>query len=1098
MLALAFPGLDLRAQERLVVDAAPTARTNFKVGQLSIGYVGANGQGSIRVADAKPLSLATADFNHDGYPDLIAGYSSAGGGLLAVHLANPEAFAPRLPESLSSIRRGEFPQPFLASAVLIPVNARPDILAAGDFNGDGNPDVLFATLGEDRFFIAAGDGKGRFRAPRAVTVSGAITALVTGSLSSAAAGADIVVGVDRDAGSVLVVYNSAVGKTAPPVAIYPVGESITSIAIGDLDGDRYTDVAIVAGTRLMILHGAASTASISANRLEPVPLSFNAIAVAIGHFLLGGGPFQVAVLAADGEIRVLSPAPAGSLPRINTGSRTSRGTERGTGSIGGSWQAGVSQPWVIVGAILASPGGKFSAKLLASRFTGSPADDLIVADAANAQLTVLSGASTRGKSAHFGLGSVATLDAGSTVAAVLPMRLNVMGSTGLVVLTQDRFAPLDVSPQPNVTYHVTTTNDSQNGTCTGPSGSPLSSSCTTLRSAVIASNSSTGPNLIVFDVNGTVTLSVPGQDDNAQAGDLDVIDALTIVGNGTANTIIQGGPAAGAGIDKVFSFNPLGLQPGFAVSLTGLTIQFGTNTATDFSIGDNEGGAFDFDAGAQDGAGSLSVSNCNILQNSTLNGDGGAIALFDGGTVTISNTTIAGNKANTQDPNAWYGFYGGGIFAQDSGPFPVSITIANSSVSNNSLTATNGLAPVQFGGGICSFTSGDAIHGTTISGNQANGDGGGLYGPNGSFVVDQGSVFSNNVSSGFGGGISAASIIVNNTTLVSNTAALGGGALYSNGWAAAISNSRIADNSSAQGAPAVDGFTYPGATVTATGNWWGANSSPSSLVASGTVAFSPWLIATLLASPTTINGGGVSAVAASITTGSDGSSGYQAPDGTPVTFSGSLGTVIPAATTTASGVAASLYTAGGTAGTASATIDQQTLTVPVTIALPLGVAAFNVLWGTQSYNVMGSSRDRLPWQITGIQVVFTGAVATGNINSISGVTPTAFSGLGTDTLTWTISPMALGNFAVALSGTGANALADAAGNPLVGGAGFTQNLKVLWGDYNDDGMVTSGDMTLVNNARAAPYDIVADMNGDGVVNVADVTIVRTRLGTTLP
>jgi hypothetical protein len=162
------------------------------------------------------------------------------------------------------------------------------------------------------------------------------------------------------------------------------------------------------------------------------------------------------------------------------------------------------------------------------------------------------------------------------------------------------------------------------------------------------------------------------------------------------------------------------------------------------------------------------------------------------------------------------------------------------------------------------------------------------------------------------------------------------------------------------------------------------------------------------------------------------------------------------------------------------------------------VLTYKVLFGTQSYNVPTSTRVRLPWQITGIQVSFSEPVASGDINSLTGVTTTGFSGLGTNTLTWNISPLSLGNFTLVLAGSGAHAVMDRSGNPLTGGAGFTVPLKVLWGDFNDDGKVNASDLTLVNNARAAAYNIFADLNGDGVVDLNDVQIVRTRNGTVLP
>ncbi len=173
-------------------------------------------------------------------------------------------------------------------------------------------------------------------------------------------------------------------------------------------------------------------------------------------------------------------------------------------------------------------------------------------------------------------------------------------------------------------------------------------------------------------------------------------------------------------------------------------------------------------------------------------------------------------------------------------------------------------------------------------------------------------------------------------------------------------------------------------------------------------------------------------------------------------------------------------------------------TLSLSVPAPPVVTAFKVIFGSQTYSLTGSPRTRLPWQITGIQVIFSGPVTSGNVSSLSGVTATGLTGLGTNTLTWTINPLAAGNFATALAGSGANALRDALGSPLGGGAGFMQNFKVLLGDFNDDGVVSAADLVGVNNATVAPYNLFADINGDGIVNSSDVLIVRTKIGTSLP
>jgi hypothetical protein len=155
------------------------------------------------------------------------------------------------------------------------------------------------------------------------------------------------------------------------------------------------------------------------------------------------------------------------------------------------------------------------------------------------------------------------------------------------------------------------------------------------------------------------------------------------------------------------------------------------------------------------------------------------------------------------------------------------------------------------------------------------------------------------------------------------------------------------------------------------------------------------------------------------------------------------------------------------------------------------VQHFYVLFGSQQYDLIGSTRFDLPWQITGIKVVFSKAIASGDVHSLTGLATTGFSGLGSNTLTWTISAITDGTFASSLLGTGADAIKDAAGNGL---ATFNQNFRVLWGDFNDDGVVNAADVRSILNSILGPYNIFADLNGDGSVDMTDVGIARSRIG----
>src|SRR5262249_54232089 len=152
--------------------------------------------------------------------------------------------------------------------------------------------------------------------------------------------------------------------------------------------------------------------------------------------------------------------------------------------------------------------------------------------------------------------------------------------------------------------------------------------------------------------------------------------------------------------------------------------------------------------------------------------------------------------------------------------------------------------------------------------------------------------------------------------------------------------------------------------------------------------------------------------------------------------------------------------------------------ISIDAILPV-IEHYYVLFGSQQYDLIASARYDLPWQITGIKVVFSQPIASAAANSLLGLTTTGFSGLGTITLTWSVSPITQGIFATSLLNAGPDAIKDAAGNSLPNP--FNQSLTVLYGDFNGDGVVDSADFLGVYYAMRGTYDIFADLNGDGVV-----------------
>ncbi|MFM7161956.1 MAG: beta strand repeat-containing protein, partial [Planctomycetaceae bacterium] len=162
------------------------------------------------------------------------------------------------------------------------------------------------------------------------------------------------------------------------------------------------------------------------------------------------------------------------------------------------------------------------------------------------------------------------------------------------------------------------------------------------------------------------------------------------------------------------------------------------------------------------------------------------------------------------------------------------------------------------------------------------------------------------------------------------------------------------------------------------------------------------------------------------------------------------------------------------------------------------VAAFRVLYGAgRSFDVLSSSRSILPWQITGIEVVFSEAIGTATAASLTGVTTTGISGVGTSTVGWSLSTVTQGNLNTLLKASGTGAILDIAGNPLAGGTDYARLLRILFADFTGDGMVNSADLSGVFNRTVGPYDLFADVDGSGVVNSLDVSAVRRRIGARL-
>ena len=139
--------------------------------------------------------------------------------------------------------------------------------------------------------------------------------------------------------------------------------------------------------------------------------------------------------------------------------------------------------------------GVYSFEGTATRFlqkaniTGNETEDLLVTDANNNSVQILFKEPNRAKTSFTGETKFENMDFAASPAAVLPMRLNVMGQQGFVIVESGKLAPTPVMFVPFASFAVTKTADTNDGTC--------NADCS-LREAIVAANAAAGADMITF------------------------------------------------------------------------------------------------------------------------------------------------------------------------------------------------------------------------------------------------------------------------------------------------------------------------------------------------------------------------------------------------------------------------------------------------------------------------------------------------------------------------------------------------------------------------------------------------------------------------
>ena len=252
------------------------------------------GRGDGRFAGAQAIAgiqrFTLADFNGDGYPDLVAPQASNTRSL-ALHLGSGTA-------------------DFAAPSAIATLGFNILQLAAGDLDGDGKPDVVAAG---SSLVVLRGQGGAAF----AVAQSYALPAS-DGSLASLAVAdfngdgrADVVVtmgGQRATNGGAYVYFANTDGTLKSPVRI-DTAVNLGAVAVGDLNGDGRADL-VVAGkgdtqfyTSTDVLIGARvvrgnADGSFTAAQTLAAPTGYTYRALAIGDINKDGKP-DLAIAAVD-------------------------------------------------------------------------------------------------------------------------------------------------------------------------------------------------------------------------------------------------------------------------------------------------------------------------------------------------------------------------------------------------------------------------------------------------------------------------------------------------------------------------------------------------------------------------------------------------------------------------------------------------------------------------------------------------------------------------------------------------------------------------------------------------------------------------------
>ncbi|HEX8183990.1 MAG TPA: NosD domain-containing protein, partial [Blastocatellia bacterium] len=543
---------------------------------------------------ARPLALASADFDEDGVADLAVSYRGERGGIIAIHRGNVDSIYANSPQAKQRKIEGSYTEsPFLSQAKVFGVPEPPELVGAGDFDADGHTDIVVAARGSSGLYLLKGQGTARFNSPRRIELGGIVTAMTAAEVNRFDGMIDISIGISGPLGPKVLMFASSEGALNARPEIFDLPAEASSLAAGQLDDEGSIDLAIAAGNELLIIRGRnhalssdeKKTNSLANMRVDRRSFPFDIKSLAVSNFADRHGQ-DILLLSQGGEIHRLNPNQT-----IN-GSKVSSLADR--------------QDEVLASGILA--GAKEMTRASLSSYS---TDDVIVLDAANHRLQILTGAgrirtegNASGRSALRLERASDLLDLDGAPVAILPMRLNTDGLSDIVILKEGQSRPF-VMFTAALTFTVTNTNDS------GPGS---------LRQAIIDANANPGADSITFNIPGAGPHTIAPTSALPTITESVTIDGTTQPGFAGKPIIELNGAGAGAGANGLDASAPN------AVTIRGLVIN--RFDGRGISLRDSPGSIIEGNFLGTDVSGTVALGN-------TVSG----ISLSDTGNVLIGGTT---------------------------------------------------------------------------------------------------------------------------------------------------------------------------------------------------------------------------------------------------------------------------------------------------------------------------------------------------------------------------------------------------------------------------------------------------------------------------